>query len=452
MSLHETLFEYSKTDMYPFHMPGHKRALDGVYKIDMTEVEGVDDLHDPEGVIAAEQERLSKVYEVDKSFILVGGSTVGNLAAIYASLDEGDLILIPRNAHKSIYNGIILRHLRVGYIYPKIDEGGIYSAVTVEEIENAIDKEGKPKAVVVISPTYEGFVSNIKDIADYCHSKDIALIVDAAHGAHLGFHSAFPLQPAKYADVTVVGLHKTLPALTQSAALHLQGPRISASKIKAALDIFETSSPSYVLMESISKCIDVLENSTNIFEDYVENLKDFYSISGQLKYLELITDDIDKKDMGKLVISTRKTNITGVELAKILRNRYKLETEMSSFSYVLAMTSIMDTKEGFERLKKALIEIDEELGEGQIAVPYVNLKPIKRIEPWQAKAGKMQDMMFYTATGRTSCDMVCLYPPATPVIVPGEEITEDAIKVIHQAKEAGIHVTGIKEGHLSVVN
>ena len=276
MSLHETLSEYSKTDMYPFHMPGHKRALDGVYKIDMTEVEGVDDLHDPEGVIAAEQERLSKVYEVDKSFILVGGSTVGNLAAIYGVLDEGDLILIPRNAHKSIYNGIILRHLRVGYIYPKIDEGGIYSAVTVEEIENAIEREGKPKAVVVISPTYEGFVSNVKDIADYCHERGIILIVDAAHGAHLGFNSAFPSQPAKYADATVVGLHKTLPALTQSAALHLQGPRISASKIKAALDIFETSSPSYVLMESISKCIDVLENSTNIFEDYVENLKDFY--------------------------------------------------------------------------------------------------------------------------------------------------------------------------------
>ena len=141
-----------------------------------------------------------------------------------------------------------------------------------------------------------------------------------------------------------------------------------------------------------------------------------------------------------------------MELAKILRERFQLETEMSSFSYVLAMTSIMDTKEGFERLKKALIEIDEELEVGEIVVPYINLKPVKRMEPWQAKAGKMQDMMFYTATGRTSCDMVCLYPPATPVIVPGEEITEEAISVIHQASVAGIHVTGIKDGHLSVVN
>jgi arginine/lysine/ornithine decarboxylase len=198
--------------------------------------------------------------------------------------------------------------------------------------------------------------------------------------------------------------------------------------------------------------MDLLEKPEDYFGDYVENLKDFYEFSGQLKHLEILTADSDKKDMGKLVISTKHTNITGVELAAILRKKYKLETELSSFSYVLAMTSIMDTKEGFERLKMALAEIDRELEEGSILVPYVNLKPVKRMEPWQAKVGNTMDTMLYTAKGRTSCDMICLYPPATPVIVPGEEVTEEAIKVIDQAMDLGIHVTGLKDGHLSVVN
>ncbi|WP_458458406.1 aminotransferase class I/II-fold pyridoxal phosphate-dependent enzyme, partial [Pseudobutyrivibrio sp.] len=284
MSLKKTLENYSKSNMYPFHMPGHKRMLDGPYKIDMTEVPGVDDLHDPEDVIAEDQARLARLYKSDRAYMLVGGSTVGNLAAIYASLNENDFVLIQRNSHKSVYNGATLRHLRVGYLNPEIDENGIYQAITFEEIKSKIEQnKEKPKAIVITSPTYEGYYCDVCAIAEYCHSNNILLIVDEAHGAHLGFHKCFPNQASYVADITITSLHKTLPCLTGCAALLVKGDRIDSNRLREALDIFETSSPSYVLMNSISNCIDLLEKPMDYFENYVDNLEDFYSFSGKLK-------------------------------------------------------------------------------------------------------------------------------------------------------------------------
>ncbi|SEK76521.1 Arginine/lysine/ornithine decarboxylase [Pseudobutyrivibrio ruminis] len=452
MSLEKILEDYSKSNMYPFHMPGHKRMLEGPYKIDMTEVDGVDDLHDPEAVIAEEQERLAKIYGADKSFILVGGSTVGNLAAIYSSCSENDLILIQRNSHKSVYNGAILRHLKVGYINSKADENGIYRAATLEEIKSAVEKYGNPKAILLTSPTYEGYHCKLEDISKYCHAKGIILIVDQAHGAHLGFNDEFKESAVGKADITIQSLHKTLPALTQTAVIHVDGDRVDSRKIAAALDIFETSSPSYVLMNSISHCMAILEQSEDMFRDYVDNLQDFYKISGQLKHLKMVVESNEIKDPGKLVIITKHTNISGVELARILRDKYEIETELSSFSYLLAMTSIMDSREGFERLKKALLEIDEGLDDGNIDVPMVWIDSEKIMEPWEAKKGEGRQVNLSKATGLVCQDEICLYPPGAPIVVPGEVISEKAIKLIRQAKENGIHVTGINNDCIYVVN
>lgn len=454
MSLKKTLENYSKSNMYPFHMPGHKRMLDDPYKIDMTEVPGVDDLHDPEDVIAKDQARLARLYQSDRAYMLVGGSTVGNLAAIYASLNENDFVLIQRNSHKSVYNGVTLRHLRVGYLNSEIDENGIYQAITLEEIKSKIEQnKEKPKAIVITSPTYEGYYSDVCSIAEYCHSKNILLIVDEAHGAHLGFHKCFPNQASYVADITITSLHKTLPCLTGCAALLVKGDRIDSNRLREALDIFETSSPSYVLMNSISNCIDLLEKPMDYFENYVDNLEDFYSFSGKLKAFQIITEKTDKKDMGKIVISTKYTNITGVELAKILREKYEIETELSSFSYLLAMTSIMDSKEGFERLKQALVEIDASLQKGEISVPIAdNITPVKKMELWEAKTKPVTSCKLKDAIGLVSSSMICLYPPGAPVIVPGEEITEETVSIIQEAQKAKIHVTGLNNGLICVVN
>ena len=454
MSLKERLQEYAKSNMYPFHMPGHKRMLNGCYKIDMTEVEGVDDLHDPEEVIAAEQKRLAKLYGAKEAFMLVGGSTVGNLAAIYATLNENDFVLIQRNCHRSVYNGAMLRHLKVNYIYPSLEENGIFLACTLEDIKAAIAKsKDLPKAIIITSPTYEGYYCDIRKIADYCHEKKILLIVDEAHGAHLGFNQVFPNQAAKIADITIASLHKTLPCLTQTAAMFVSGDNVNLMRLREALDIFETSSPSYVLMNSISECLDVLENSEDYFNNYVDNLEDFYSFSGKLKHIKVLKESHEKKDIGKLVISTKHTNITGIMLAEILRKKYEIETELSSFSYVLAMTSIMDSKEGFERLKKALLEIDNTLKAGEIKVSIKSGEnSIKKMEVWEAKNKTSMEIMLDEAKGRISASMICLYPPGAPVLLPGEEITQEQIQIINDASQEGIHVTGLNNGLICVVN
>ena len=453
MSLKETLIEYTSKKIYPMHMPGHKRQLQYPYSIDMTEVEGVDDLHDPGEVIAWEQHRLAKRYGADHAFMLVGGSTVGNLSAIYAACNEGDLILIQRNSHKSVYNGATIRHLKVGYIKSEIDENGIYRACTLLQIKEAIGKYGMPKAIVITSPTYEGYYCDIAEITDYCREKNIITIVDEAHGAHLGLDGHFPNQASSMADITICSLHKTLPALTQTAALFLNNKKVEFPKIRAALDIFETSSPSYVLMNSISECLDFLEESNESFRLYVDKLKGFYKINGQLKNLKIIEDDYKKKDIGKIVISTKHAGITGVELARILREKYEIETELSSFSYVLAMTSVMDSQTGFDRLKKALLEIDKELfcRELQVPINTENLNWNKKLELWEAKTKETVSIELEEACGHISGEMICIYPPGAPIIVPGEEITKAQIDIIKKALQQRIHVTGVTNGNVYIV-
>lgn len=452
MSLKETLENYSKSNMYPFHMPGHKRMLPGAYAIDMTEVEGVDDLHDPSEVIFEEQKRMARLFGAKESYMLVGGSTVGNIAAIYAACNEGDRIIIQRNSHKSVYNAVMLRHLKVDYIWPDIYDNGIYTAVTLEQINEAVEKDPAVKAVVITSPTYEGFHCRLKEISEYCHQKGIILIVDQAHGAHLGFNEHFTNSAVGYADITIQSLHKTLPCLTQTAAIHISGNKVESVKVRQALDIFETSSPSYVLMNSISQCLDMLEDSSELFDRYVDNLNHFYNRCGELKHLSIIENTEENKDPGKIIISTENTGITGVELATILREKYQIETELSSFAYVLAMTSFMDTPDGFERLSDALVEIDSTLTEEHFLIPNIRLQSPKKLEIYEAKAGTEKQVKLSQAIGQISASMVCIYPPGAPIIVPGEEITEEGLSLMKDAKENGLHVTGITDDSILIVN
>ncbi|MCF0129417.1 MAG: aminotransferase class V-fold PLP-dependent enzyme [Pseudobutyrivibrio sp.] len=447
--LHEVLTEYSKSDIYPFHMPGHKRRWDSAmnpYAFDMTEVEGVDNLHDPEEVLQKEKNRIRDLYHAKDSFLVMGGSTVGNLASLYAlGLKDNDEILIQRNSHKSVYHAVMLNRLKVHYLIPEMDENGIFLAVTKEQVKAAFDKKPGIKAVIITSPTYEGFLCDVASIADICHERGAFLIVDSAHGAHFGVNGKKSPVDQK-ADLTVMSLHKTLPALTQTAVIHVGSNGVSSHAVQEALDIFDTSSPSYVLMDSVSCCMSLLsEKGKEVFEAYYKRLEAFYEKAKVFKKLELLEADENKKDSGKLVILT-KGYITGPELAKILREKYKLETEMSGFDYVLAMTSVADNDEGFERLAKALSEIDKGLEEtrnkSQIYKPDIN----KAKELWEAHNYDRELVAIEKAKNRISASEICVYPPGSPVLMPGETATEAALEYINESIKAGLHVTGIKDG------
>jgi len=371
--LYQKLKEYSANGVYPMHMPGHKRnsALSPSgfpYEIDLTEIHGFDDLHNPSGILLETAKLASMLYGSEKAFLLVNGSTVGILAAIGAHTSRGDKILVTRNNHWSIDNAAELFGLSPVYIDPVIDEyTSVAYSVDPHDIEKAFEGDPDIKMVIVTSPSYEGVVSDISTIADIVHRRNAILLIDSAHGAHLGFSKYFPANAVSSgADVVVMSLHKTLPAMTQCSLLHCCSARANPDEIKRLLSVLQTSSPSYVLMASIDSCLQLLKsNKDRFFDDYKRNLEQFDKDIMSLKNLFVLCHGSEKKatrffgyDPGKIVIITKNTRLDGAGLAEILRNEHKIEIERTCEDYVIAMTSICDNAEGFSRLAKALRDID----------------------------------------------------------------------------------------------
>jgi len=375
--LYEKLRNYSAHGVYPMHMPGHKRNERFMppgfpYDIDITEIHGFDDLNDPQGVLLETSKLAADLYGSLDSFILVNGTTVGILAAIGSQTVRGDKILAVSNCHRSTPNAAKLFDLGLEYITAEVDEiSGVACSVTPESIKTALRSNPDIKVVIITSPTYEGVISDIASIADAVRDAGGILIVDAAHGAHLGFSDAFPKSATTLgADIVVVSLHKTLPALTQCSLLHICSERVNTSKLKELLSILQTSSPSYVLMASIDYCLRLLKSDSNtLFKEYEQNLKLFNDSISNLKNLSVLCHGqygshsgfypgLFDFDPGKIVIITKSTALSGAMLADILRNEYKIEIERVYNEYVIAMTSICDSTEGYVRLADALCAID----------------------------------------------------------------------------------------------
>ena len=280
--LDQKLEKYATGEIYPFHMPGHKRAglfFPNPYQIDITEIDGFDNLHHPEGILKDGMAHAAKVFGAKQTFYLVNGSTCGLLAAVSAAVPKRGRLLMARNCHKAVYHAAYLRELSVDYLYPQITEAGIQGAIRPDEVRLALAGEKKYDAVVITSPTYDGVVSDIEAIARIVHEHGIPLIVDEAHGAHFGFSEAFPVSAkALGADVVIQSIHKTLPAFTQTALLHLQSDRVSEAEMRKFLGIYETSSPSYIFMAGIEKCVRMLEN-----REILENINFFFYGDDRLK-------------------------------------------------------------------------------------------------------------------------------------------------------------------------
>ena len=255
--LEEELKTLAESDMYPFHMPGHKRNMKlqvNPYAYDITEIDDFDNLHEAEGIIAQAQQRAAELFHAEKSFFLVNGSTCGILAAISAAVPKGGRILMARNCHKAAYHAAYLRGLQISYVYPVITQFGIQGSIRVEDVAAALQEDASIQAVVITSPTYDGILSDIASIAELAHSYNIPLIVDEAHGAHLGFYSYFPQAAIQLgADVVIQSLHKTLPSFTQTAILHMNKGLVRQEDIIRFLSIYETSSPSYLFLAGIDR-------------------------------------------------------------------------------------------------------------------------------------------------------------------------------------------------------
>lgn len=376
MWLDEALYEYSEKDYYPFHMPGHKRefcpeALKNPYKVDITEIDGFDNLHHAEGILLEAQRRAASLYGASESWYLVNGSTAGILSAVSACTSRGGEILMARNCHKAAYHAAYLRGLKTHYLFPQADRiVGLNGGISPEDVTDMLEMHSGIQAVLITSPTYDGVVSDVKKIAEVAHAYHVPLIVDEAHGAHFPFSEAFPVSAtACGADVVIHSLHKTLPSLTQTALLHRNNERVSADKLRRFLGIYQSSSPSYLFMAGMDACLRLMQGEgRELFDEYTIRLGCCRERLAGLKNLHLLEKGeitglgfVYDLDESKMVVSTTNTSIDGAKLHEILLERYHLQMEMAASQYVIALTSVMDTEEGFARLEKALLEIDKEL-------------------------------------------------------------------------------------------
>ena len=460
--LDESLWAYSESDFYPFHMPGHKRRkLDfyNPYKIDITEIEGFDNLHHAEGILLEAQDRLRNLYQSKKAYYLINGSTCGLLSAIGAVTKPGDSVILARNCHKAVYNAVKIFNLKAKYVYPEYLKCGLQGAISPEEVENALKSKNETKVVIITSPTYDGITSNIRKIAEITSKYNCYLIIDEAHGAHFSLSKDSLVSSVHQgADIVIQSLHKTLPSFTQTAVLHIASEKVDAFRVEEMLGIFQTSSPSYILMAGIERCVKIMtESGEKLFQQYFQKLNQFYKNIRKMQKLHVFTSNdyestkIFEVDPSKIVISTRGTNLSGKQLYEILLEKYHLQMEMYSAQYVLAMTSIMDTQEGFDRLFRALIEIDERcifekenyILEDFIFHAYKIRK--KRMEIGEAAQSEMEQVHLRDSIGRISREFVYLYPPGIPMIVPGEEIEEDFVEIVKKSMEAGLQVQGMRD-------
>ena len=455
----QALQAYAHSDAVPMHMPGHKRNTQFADYLsvlgagfDITEIHGFDDLHQPEGILLDSMNKAAALWNSRKAFYLINGSTCGILAGIRAAAGQGSSVILTRGCHKSVYHAIELCDLTPHYLSPALDETfGIMGSITPAQVEQAIVECPHAKLLILTSPTYEGVLSDLPRICELAHKAGIPVLVDEAHGAHLGLAEGWPQGAVDAgADLVVQSLHKTLPSLTQTALMHVNGSLISADAVARQLGIFETSSPSYLLLSSIDGCVEyLLHNGTQAFVQWREYLTIFSESVKNLQHLKILFYGQDSltqhptffaHDPSKLVISCRGTSITGPELMQQLRQGYGIELEMASGDYVIAMTGLGDTMQNLAALSHALCAIDKTLQ----SQPQKQLNPPSLPIPQRicsvdtALRSSTVCTPLEQCIGSISAEYVWAYPPGIPLLVPGEQIDQACLDTCLRLMQQGI--------------
>ena len=465
----QRLRDYNATDYYPFHMPGHKRnpelgkEYENPFEIDITEIHGFDNLHHPEGILKRSMEWAADVYGADRTYYLINGSSCGLLAAIFGTTTCGGTILMSRNCHKAAYNGIFLNHLKADYVYPQIIGNlGIQGGILPEDVDNLLESDPEIQAVLIVSPTYDGIVSDIEKIAEAAHRYGKPLIVDEAHGAHFAFGKDFPKSALEMgADVVIQSVHKTLPSFTQTALLHARGNLADREEIERYLGIFQSSSPSYVFMAGIENCIYHMDrDGRRGMERFYDRLLSLRSALKKMNRLYLLDREcvgrfgVFDMDPSKIVVSVEKTNITGADLDRILREKYHLELEMCCADHVVAITTLGDREDGFKRLEQALLELDGELEEKKEDPDLesnmewssrVTSKPEVEMTVFDGTTAVKEPVPVENSVGRISGEFVYIYPPGIPIVAPGEMLLPSLVRTIGEYQKMGLSVQGMKD-------
>lgn len=466
--IQNSLDKYSESVDKRYHMPGHKGIISwppikNALKYDVTEVEGTDNLMHPSGPIESFMTKMNAFYETRKTYISVNGSTGGLMAAIAAVCKRGDKVLVQRDAHRSVYNAMALLNIDCSYLYPQINpKWGVAMAIDTREISSAIKVESDFKALILTHPNYYGFGCDLDEIVEIAHKANICVIVDEAHGAHLPFYEQANIKSAlaSKADIVVQSYHKTLPALTQTALVHLNTDRVDMKVLEKKLFTFQTTSPSYLFMNSMEYAFDYMvdkgRESLEELESEIQELTDNLSKIGgcEVYNIEKHNKNIENtKDFTKVLISAE--GYSGYELEALLREKYRIQVEMADFKSVVLIITIADTRDDLKKLAKVMKEICQNQMDSDkeilnlVGDRYSSLERKLGLE--EAFNLESKTVRLKNAIGEISADFIIPYPPGTPLIVPGELIDSKVVSTIEELIDLGQYILGIEDGFIEII-
>ncbi|MGS0763092.1 aminotransferase class I/II-fold pyridoxal phosphate-dependent enzyme [Syntrophomonas curvata] len=467
--IYSALKAYAGKDFLRLHMPGHagkgikQQELSAFASLDVTEVPGLDDLHLPAGIIQQSQELLARAFAAGDSCFLVNGATEGIHALFLALGSEGKKILLPRNAHRSFYGGMVLSGAMPVYIPVQTEPGlGIALAVTAEDIDRLLRRNPEAEAVFFASPSYYGTTCDIAAIAAVTRTWGKNLLVDEAHGAHFSFSKLYP-QPAlrSGADAVVNGLHKTLPVLNQGAVLHLSASLADNSRIRKAASLLATTSPSYPVLASIELARQFMEeNGESLLERAYEFSRHYRCQINHITGLKTCEQElrevtgVAQLDPLKVLVSVQGTALNGYQFASQLRDKHRIQVELEDSNVILAMFSIFHEAQDWKRFYQALEDIAYSYpGQGRKSVKVeLNPLPPMLLSPRQAFMAPCRRVALKDGVNQIAGEMIAAYPPGIPCILPGELISREMIDYLAYLSRSGARIQGPEDAALNYIN
>ncbi|RPJ97159.1 aminotransferase class I/II-fold pyridoxal phosphate-dependent enzyme [Rummeliibacillus sp. TYF005] len=474
MPLFDALVHYANRNTIPFDVPGHKMGAQAsplknilgemTMKMDVNSMKELDLLSHPQSVIKEAQQLAADAFGADHAYFLVNGTTSGILAMILATCKPDDVLIVPRNCHKSVMNGLILSGAKPVFIEPEVDvHFGISHGISVKNVIKTLSAYPEAKAILVTYPTYFGSMNELRTICKLAHDRNIAVIVDSAHGAHLPFMPELIDPITAGADIVTMSMHKTGGSLTQSSILLLNEGRISAKTMQKTLNMIQTTSANYLLMSSL----DVARHELALYgyERYqalkplVE--KTIYEIEEHTCFEVLKKDFVRKHNMQsydwtKLVIRVNDSGLTGFEVYTLLKEKYKIQMELAEGYVVMAVITTADDENSLKKLVWALREI-ERLYNRKTPIYSTSVTPthanILLLSPREAHYAEHELMPIDRALGKISADLLMIYPPGIPLVIPGELISEDVIQQYHYYSQTfgNVLTESALEHHITVV-
>lgn len=479
MPLLEALEIFREGDPAYFRIPAHRflrglnPALTGkdLAALDLSEAEGLDDLHQARGPIREAQELAAELFHAQTSFFLVNGTTCGNEAMVLSAVREGEKIIVPRNVHKSVLMGLIMSGASPVYVMPEyLEEWNLWGSVTPETIEKAFEREPDSRAVLLVSPTYYGITSDLEQIAQICRKHDALLLVDEAHGSHLYFSENLPKGAlACGADAVAQSFHKTAGSFTQSSLLHLGTDRISRQKVAENLQLVQSTSPSYLLMASLDAARrELAVNGHSMMEKAISLAAMAEKGLKKIPGIRVLEEEKDAsaamfgKDCTRLVFSAAELGISGYRLGELLYERFHVSPELTDEENVVAVITFANEPEDILRLTDAVRILSDEAVRNCGAAGK-NRKhrgksfqifnvPEQAVTPRKAYFEENWEVLPLERTvGRISKEMVVPYPPGIPLLCPGEIITKEHVQAICQYQDSCCEFHGTADPKVKTV-